>query len=136
MSALVLSIMALISACSGWGTANLSSVCWRSSRKASHSAAAIIRSLCESFMERPVYLCGPPAASAEHFRNEVFEACRGNAMMGLVYPWVRVQAGIDHDPVNKVIDHGGDAIDTAKSLVKAGRILGRHWSLLLFLKAG
>ena len=48
---------------------------------------------------------------AEHFRNEVFEACRRNAMMGLVYPWVRVQAGIDHDPVDKVIDHGGDAVE-------------------------
>src|SRR5262249_30471204 len=47
---------------------------------------------------------------AEHFRNEVFEACRGNAMMGLVYLWVRVQAGIDHDPIDKVIDHGGDAV--------------------------
>ena len=56
-------------------------------------------------------------------------------MMGLVYPWVRVQAGIDHDPVDKVIDHGGDAVDTAEPLVKAGRILGRHWPLL-FLKAG
>jgi hypothetical protein len=34
-------------------------------------------------------------------------------MMGLVYPWVRIEAGIDHDPVNKVVDHGGDAVDTA-----------------------
>ena len=59
---------------------------------------------------------------AEHFCNEVFEACRGNAMMGFVYPWIRVQAGIDHDPVDKVIDHGGDAVDTAEPLVKAGRI--------------
>jgi len=50
---------------------------------------------------------------AEHFRNEVFEARRRNAMMGLVYPWVRIEAGIDHDPVNKVVDHGGDAVDTA-----------------------
>src|SRR5262249_41924992 len=73
---------------------------------------------------------------AEHFRNEVFEACRGNAMMGLVYLWVRVQAGIDHDPIDKVIDHGGDAVDTAEPLVKAGRISDRHWPLLLFLKAG
>jgi hypothetical protein len=34
-------------------------------------------------------------------------------MMGLVYPWVRIEAGIDHDPANKVIDHCGDAVDTA-----------------------
>jgi len=35
---------------------------------------------------------------AEHFRDEIFEACRRSPMMGLVYPWVRIQAGIDHDP--------------------------------------
>ena len=52
-------------------------------------------------------------------------------MMALVYPWVRVQAGIDHDPVDN-----GDAVDTAEPLIKAGRILDRHWPLLLFLKAG
>src|SRR5262249_52699495 len=73
---------------------------------------------------------------AEHFRNEVFEACRGNAMMGLVYSWVRVQARIDHDPVDKVIDHGGNAVDAAEALVKAGRILDRHWPLLLFFEGG
>ena len=38
MSHRVLAIMALISACSASGTANLSSVCCRSSRKASHPA--------------------------------------------------------------------------------------------------
>jgi hypothetical protein len=27
--------------------------------------------------------------------------------MGLVYPRVCVQPGIDHDPVDKVINHGG-----------------------------
>ena len=58
-------------------------------------------------------------------------------MMGLIYLWVRVQAGIDHDPVDKVVNHGGDAVDTAEPLIKAGRILSRRWlPLLLFLKAG
>jgi hypothetical protein len=36
----------------------------------------------------------------------------------------------------KVVDHGGDAVDTAEPLVKAGRILGRHWPLLPFSKVG
>jgi hypothetical protein len=31
-------------------------------------------------------------------------------MMGFVYLWVRIQAGIDHDPVDEVIDYRGDAI--------------------------
>ena len=57
-------------------------------------------------------------------------------MMRLVYPWIRIQAGIDHDPVDKVIDHRGDAVDTAEPLVKAGTILISHWSLLLLSKAG
>src|SRR5260370_20736942 len=30
---------------------------------------------------------------------------------------------IDHDSVDEVIHHGGDAVDTAEPLVKAGRIL-------------
>jgi hypothetical protein len=71
-------------------------------------------------------LLGSAGSPAEHFRNEVFEACRGNAMMGFVYPRVRIQAGIDHDTVDKIIDNGGDAVDTAKALVKAGRILSHY----------
>jgi hypothetical protein len=49
----------------------------------------------------------PAGSPADHFRDEVLEACRGNAMMGFVYPWVRIQAGINHDPVDEVIHHGG-----------------------------
>ncbi len=40
----------------------MSRVCWRSSRKASHSRAVIIRCWCDSFIERPVHFCGPPVA--------------------------------------------------------------------------
>jgi hypothetical protein len=87
-------------------------------------------------MERPVYFCGPPAPPAEHFRNEVFEACRRNAMMGLIYPRIRIQPRIDHDPVDKVIHHGGDAVDTAEPLVKAGRIVSSHRPILPLPKAG
>src|SRR5262249_54428373 len=119
--------MALISACSAWGTANLSSVCWKSSRKASHSAAVIMRCWCESFHGAARVLLRSAGRPPDHVRKELFEAGRRNAMMGLVYPWVRVQAGIDHDPVDKVVNHGGDAVDTAEPLIKAGRILSRYW---------
>jgi hypothetical protein len=40
-------------------------------------------------------------------------------MMGLVYLRVRIQAGIDHDPVDEIINDGGDAVDTAEPIVKA-----------------
>ena len=52
--------------------------------------------------------------------------CGRNAMMRLIYPWVRIQAGIDHDSVNEVVHYRGNAVDTAKSLVKAGITCGSH----------
>ena len=47
--------------------------------------------------------------------------------MGLVYPRVCIQARITHDSIDEVIHHGGDAVDTAEPIVKAGRILSSHW---------
>ena len=75
-------------------------------------------------------LLRPTSSPANHFRDEVLEARRGNTVMGLVYPRVRIQARIDHYSIDEVIDHGGDAVDTAEPLVKAGRILSSHWHLL------
>ena len=33
-------------------------------------------------------LLRPTGGPADHFRDEVFEACRRNAMMGVIDPWV------------------------------------------------
>jgi hypothetical protein len=68
------------------------------------------------------------AAGGAHTARGVSElkACRGNAVMRLVYPWVCIQAGIDHDPVDEVIYNGSDAVDTAEPVIKARRILGGH----------
>src|SRR5215471_4175238 len=52
-------------------------------------------------------------------------------MMGLVHLRVRIQAWINHDPVDEIIHDGGDAVDTAEALIKAGRILSSHRLLLL-----
>ena len=35
-------------------------------------------------------LLRPAGGPADHFRDEILKACRGNAMMGLVYLWVRI----------------------------------------------
>ena len=51
-------------------------------------------------------------------------------MMGLVDPWVRIQVRIDHYSIDEVIYHGGNAVDTAEPIVKAGRILSSHGHLL------
>jgi hypothetical protein len=72
-------------------------------------------------------LLRPAGGPADHFRDEVLKACRGNAVMRLVYPWVCIQAGIDHDPVDEVIYNGSDAVDTAEAVVKAR---GESWVVI------
>jgi hypothetical protein len=71
-------------------------------------------------------LLRPAGGPADHFRDKVFEACRGNAMMSFIYPWIRVQARIDHDPVDEVVYNSGDTVDPAKPFIKAGHISGSH----------
>ena len=56
---------------------------------------------------------------AKHFRDEVFEAWRRNTMVGLVYPWVCIQARINHDPVDEIIHHRRDAVDAITTLFSA-----------------
>jgi hypothetical protein len=51
-------------------------------------------------------------------------------MVCFVYPRVCIQAGIDHDPVDEVVHHSADAVDTAEPLVKAGHACGSHRFLL------
>src|SRR5262249_39978407 len=63
---------------------------------------------------------------ADHFGDEILTACRGHAMVGLVAYWVCIQAGINHDPVDEIINQGGDAIDTAEPIVQGGCVLHSH----------
>ena len=42
-------------------------------------------------------------------------------MMGLVYPWICIQTGIDHDPVDEVIHHAGDAVHAAEPIALTAR---------------
>src|SRR5205823_6533658 len=63
----------------------------------------------------------PAGRPAKHLRDEIFEACRGNAVMSLIYPWICVESGINHDPVDEVVHHSGDAVDTTKPIIKAER---------------
>jgi hypothetical protein len=51
-------------------------------------------------------------------------------MVGFIYPRVCIQAGIDHDPVDEVVYHSGDAVDTAEPVIKAGHTFSSHQFLL------
>ena len=40
-------------------------------------------------------------------------------MVGFVHGRVRIQAGIGHDTVDKVIDHHSDGVNSAEALLEA-----------------
>ena len=130
MSARVLSTMATTSARSAAGTANLSSVCAKSSMNASHSPGVMRRCRCELSMSLPVYFCGPPAA-----QHQVFKACRRYLVVRVVDQRIGVEPRIGHHAVDEVVYDGRDAVDTAEPLVKVGRILRGHWHRLLLSMA-
>src|SRR6516225_4921915 len=46
--------------------------------------------------------------------------------MSLVHARIGVKAGVNHDPVDKVVDNGGNAIHTAETVVKRLALSGRH----------
>jgi hypothetical protein len=82
-------------------------------------------------------LLRPASGPADHFSDEVLEASRGNAVMGLVYLWVCIQAGIDHDPVDEVVHYGGDAVDTTEPVVERGLVRAvSHLNATAFPKEG
>ena len=60
----------------------------------------------------------PACSPADHLGHQVLESRRRNAMVGFVHLRVGVQSRVYHDSVDEVIHHGGDAIDTPKSVVK------------------
>src|ERR1700730_2186494 len=41
-------------------------------------------------------LLRPAGGPTDHFSDQILETSSRNSMVGLVYPWVRVQAGINH----------------------------------------
>ena len=125
-------------ASSAAGTLNRCIVWWKLSRNAVHSSAVIFKSLCDLAIERPVYLCGPPVAqptiSVTRYLNPALET----SMMSLIEQWISVQARVDHDAFDKVVDHGGDGIDASEALIERrfvrflvhGVLL--HWGLLTY----
>ena len=48
-------------------------------------------------------------------------------MMSLIEQWISVQARVDHDAFDKVVDHGGDGIDASEALIE--RRFVRSWSM-------
>ena len=38
--------------------------------------------------------------------------------MGLVYQQIRVQGWVDHDAIDEIVDHGGDGVYAAKTVIE------------------
>jgi len=72
----------------------------------------------------------PAGRPADHFSDEIFEPRRWHSVVGFVDGWVRIQPGIRHDAINKIIDDTRDAVNSAEAFVEAGFVwLCRHVSL-------
>ena len=84
---------------------------------ASHSPLVIFISLCDSYMERPVYFCGASGDPADHFRDEVLNP-GGGTRWCLIDAGIRVQSRVDHNAINKIIDDDGNGVDATEALVK------------------
>ena len=60
---------------------------------------------------------------ANHLGHIVFEARRADAVMRFVNRSVRIQDRVVHNPINEVVDHGGNRIDPARGASQNG-----YWS--------
>ena len=47
-------------------------------------------------------------------------------MVGLLHQLVYIERGVDHDQVDKIINHSRNAVDTANPVLQGGRALGGH----------
>jgi hypothetical protein len=54
----------------------------------------------------------------DHFGHVVFEARRADTVMRFVNGSVRIQDWVVHNPINKVVNHGSNRIDAAKTLIE------------------
>src|SRR5437899_11587632 len=90
---------------------------------ASHSGPVIFMSLCDSYMERPVYFCGPPAAQQTISVTKYLNPAGGTRWCASSTRGIRVQSRVDHDTVNEVIDDGGG---WGRRLRGARRVWGWH----------
>src|SRR5437763_5824187 len=54
----------------------------------------------------------------EHFSHQELEPGWRHAMVRFVHARIRVQAGVDHDVVDQVVDDGRDVIDDAQPIVE------------------
>src|SRR6266436_9566498 len=87
---------------------------------ASHSGAVIFISLCDSYMGRPVYFCGPPAAQQTISVTRYLNPAGGVRWCASFTRGLAFSRGSDHDAVDEVVYHGCDVIDATKSVIKRG----------------
>ena len=61
----------------------------------------------------------PTCSPTDHLSYEILESSGQYPTMRFVHLGVRIKARIDHDPLDQVINHGGDAIHATEAFVEA-----------------
>jgi hypothetical protein len=62
----------------------------------------------------------PSARFADLFGHEVLEPGRQHAVVRLVDARIRVQPVVNHNPIDEIVDDGGDVVDAGESVVERG----------------
>jgi hypothetical protein len=57
---------------------------------------------------------------ANHFGYQVLKAGRQNFMVGFIYAGVRIEARINHDAIDEIVDDRCNAVDTAEPFIESG----------------
>ena len=80
---------------------------------------------------RPVYRCGPPAAQQTISVTKYLKARGWNFMVRFIDARVGVEARINHDAIDQILDDRCNAVDTAEAFVEGCLwLLGGHTILL------
>src|SRR5436309_13196698 len=63
---------------------------------------------------------------ADHLGYQVLESRGRYAMVRFVYQGISIESRVDHDPVDKIVDHGGDAVNAAQPVVERSLFCWLH----------
>ncbi len=72
---------------------------------------------------------------AHHLGDKLLEPRLGDPMVGLVDPRIGVEPRVDHDALDKVVDHRSDGINSPDALIEGRRVRFRAHSVLLRLES-
>src|SRR5213080_2940824 len=92
-----------------------------------YSIATVVDDLIDRVMGDPRLNANPrvdeahhkvPPAGFKYLGHQILESCRRYRVMRFVRPRISVEPGIDHYPVEQILDHRRDVVDPAQPIIE------------------